>query len=322
MMGKSVRWLLLAAIVAGIAVILLMRHRHQENLKSGLAARLQLVVRSGDAAELSCSQVAAEGPLVLLALGQSNAANHGSLDHLHAEPLTLVVEGKCIKAVDPLPGGTGNGGSIWQRLPAALRERQITRPFVVSVLAVGASSIDEWTRPDSALRRRLVEHLASLRGLDLPPDLVLWQQGEADAHDGTSGSDYSQRLNALAAIIDEAGGNPPIFLARSTICRSPPNQEIRHAIESKTATDHRFRLGPDTDLLSGDRFRYDGCHLSSDGLASAARMWAASISTDASVTLLTPRQAGEADQAASSAAQSRSETGSSPSGKVALSVRH
>lgn len=288
MIGRRAKWLLPAVIACTMAVILFAGHRQKAHQQAELLAKLQQIVRIGNEPELSCREIVTEQPLVLLALGQSNAANHGAGVKPGAHAITLVVEGKCVTATDPLPGATGRGGSIWQRLPDALRERVHGKPIVLSVLAVDASSIAEWTSQDSALRQRLLEQLATLRQLGLPPNFVLWQQGESDARLATSGRDYSRQLDALAATISEAGIAAPIILARSTICRSAPAEEIRRAIESKAANDQRFRLGPDTDLLSGEGFRHDGCHLSIDGLTSAARMWAAAISDHAYKTSAPP----------------------------------
>lgn len=284
MTATNTKWLLPAIIACTIAILLVARQRQEEHQRSRLAARLQQIVPLGDESELSCREVAAAHPLVLLAIGQSNAGNHGARGEPAGAALTLAMDGKCVRAGDPLPGGSGRGGSIWQRVPAALREQLPGKTVVFSVLAVDASSIAEWTDRDGALSRRLVERIDSLRQLDLAPDFVLWQQGEADARQGTSGREYARQLDALAAIIGQAGVRAPILVARSTICRSEPNAEIRHAIESKAATDLRFRLGPDMDLLAGNGFRDDGCHLSVVGLETAARMWAASISAASSAT--------------------------------------
>lgn len=190
--------------------------------------------------------------------------------------MTLVTEGKCIKASDPLPGGTGTGSSIWQRLPALLSTQKDSRPIVLSVMAVDATSIADWTAARSPLGARLTAHVTTMRQLGLAPDLVLWQQGEADARSGTGSGDYAAGLARLAAMLGEAGSNAPIILARSTVCLSGPNAAIRGAIESTVSRDRRFRLGPDTDTLSAETFR-EGCHLTSEGLESAAKMWAATI---------------------------------------------
>lgn len=60
-----------------------------------------------------------------------------------------------------------------------------------------------------------------------------------------------------------------------------PNTALRSAIESIATKDRRFRLGPDSDTLSSGTFR-NGCHLTSDGLDSAAKLWAAAIIGQAS----------------------------------------
>lgn len=251
-------------------------HGHDWN---ALNSRLGQIVPVGKHTELSCASLAAARPLVLLVLGQSNAANHGALSARPADPVTLIADGKCVKATDPLPGGTGTGGSIWQLLPAMLARGTVNRPVVFSVLAVDSTSIDDWTNGNSPLRGRLESQVASMRRLRLMPDFVVWQQGELDARIGTSQANYEQGLHRLAHILAESGVNAPIILARSTICRSAPSSAIRSAVEAITTGDRRFRLGPDTDVLSGEILR-DGCHLTLDGLDSAARMWAKKISDE------------------------------------------
>jgi lysophospholipase L1-like esterase len=146
----------------------------------------------------------------------------------------------------------------------------------MSVLAVDATSIGDWTRPGSHLSKRLVDQIQALKKLGLKPDFVLWQQGEADARQGTSAAEYQQGLHALATVLRQAGVQAPLVLARSTVCRTLPNEEIRVAIEQTVATKPgNFVLGPDTDRLQGGIYRSDGCHFSQAGLKQAAAQWAA-----------------------------------------------
>ena len=276
MTRKALVWLSLLAIasMAGIAAYKFIAH---QRYSVSLIGRMEQIVVIGKHTEVSCAEVAATHPLVLLVLGQSNAGNHGALPSHTAEPVTLIAEGKCIRATGPLPGGTGQGGSIWQHLPALLSSQREPRSVALSVLAVNATSIEDWTHPSSPLRERLSAHVASMCHLDLAPTLVLWQQGEADALLGTSTYVYRYGLGRLATMLSEAGSSAPILLARSTICRSKPNAAIRSAIENIISGDPRFRLGPDTDTLSGNTFR-NGCHLTASGLDSAAKMWSETIS--------------------------------------------
>ena len=268
--------------MAIVAALVLTRFFDYQRRSGSLAARLEQVVRVDGQPEISCAEVAASHPIVLLALGQSNAGNHGSSSERKTAPVSLVSEGKCIKATDPLPGGTGRGASIWQRLPGLLSMKSISRPIVLSVLAVDATTIEEWTRSGSPLRERLSSHIGAMRRVGMTPDLVLWQQGEADARQRTSSADYLSGLDRLISILDEAGSHVPVLLARSTICRSSPGLLVRSAIDAKTASTEtrRFRNGPDTDRLQGREFRDDGCHFSAQGLDRVASMWAETITAE------------------------------------------
>jgi Carbohydrate esterase, sialic acid-specific acetylesterase len=240
-----------------------------------LRAALNQVVSSGQAPERSCAGVAAAKPLVLLALGQSNAGNHGALQA--SERVVVIADGKCVWASDPLPGSTGSGGSIWSRLPRSIRLRGSERPVVLSVMGIDATSIEDWTAPRSDLRQHLILRLQEMARLNLMPDLVLWQQGEADARAHVSTARYQAGLTGLAEVLQAGGSRVPILLARSTLCRSKPDEAIRKAAANMVAVDARFRLGPDTDALQGGEYRIDGCHLSLAGLDEAAMAWAKAV---------------------------------------------
>lgn len=251
----------------------------QQNTR--LAAILGSIVKVTSEPEVSCSELVKSDPLVLLALGQSNAGNHGAKGNGPIAPITLIAEGKCIKAVDPLPGGTGLGGSIWSRLPQFLAKAGMTRPVVIAVLGVDATSIEDWTTTDSVLNQRLTSQVKDMNRIGLKPDLVLWQQGEADARAGTTKNDYGANLDQLAGTLQKAGSAAPILLAQSTKCRSAVAQPIRDAIEEKIVSNGIFRRGPDTDSLGAEHLRFDGCHFMVSGLEAAARMWFTTILANA-----------------------------------------
>ena len=102
--------------------------------KVALEAKLGQIARVGAEQRVSCASIAAQRPLVVLVIGQSNAANHGVLAQGAAQPVVLVAEGQCILAVDPLPGGTGRGASIWQRLPQYFSRLEPDKPLVLAVM--------------------------------------------------------------------------------------------------------------------------------------------------------------------------------------------
>lgn len=242
--------------------------------KTALEAKLAQIARVGGERRVSCASIAAQRPVVVLAIGQSNAANHGVLARGAAQPVVLVAEGQCILAVDPLPGGTGRGASIWQRLPQYFARLEPHRPLVLAVMGVDATSIEDWVGQKSPLGARLESQVKSMQALDLLPNVILWQQGEADARLGTAASAYGTGLGKLAKILDQAGSSAPIVMARSTVCRSSPYAPVRYAIEAKAAGNPRFWLGPDTDTLLGADLRPDGCHFSALGLDRASQLWA------------------------------------------------
>lgn len=242
-----------------------------------LRLQLEAIVPVESAHAVACAPLAARHPVVILALGQSNAANHGTKSSTADAPIPLIAQDHCTMATDPLPGSTGSGGSIWLRLSHLLTRQAPDRPWVMSVMGIDATSIGDWTQQNSPLRHRLRQQISTMQAMGFAPQLVLWQQGEADARLGTSSKAYREGLEQLAAILDDAGLNAPILMARSTVCRSAPDGRIRSAMELQAQENSRFLLGPDTDTLTGTGLRSDGCHFSSDGLDRAAQLWAASI---------------------------------------------
>lgn len=264
--------LLTLAILASLAVATRGRQKF-----ASLDARIHDTVPIQGHQEVSCPEIAKQRPLVLLALGQSNAANHGEPGLEPSGTVLVFAEGKCVISAAPLPGGTGRGGSIWQYLPSHLVPAIGSRPVVLSVIGVDATTIDEWTSEGSPLKAMLSRRIASMQSSGLAPHLILWQQGEADAQRGTDAAAYSAQLDKLEAALAGAGASAQILLARSTVCRSPPNSPVRAAIDSKTIFHKTFRAGPDTDALSGPQFRTDGCHFTKVGMIASARLWASFV---------------------------------------------
>lgn len=227
-------------------------------------------------------------PLVLLVLGQSNAGNHGLAGQSRSLSVQVMDAGVCAVATDPLPGATGRGSSLWSLLPDKLRELGLTGPVVLQLLAVDATTLDDWVRDGSPLRQRLQTTLAANARSGLSPALVLWQQGEADARAGTSAQAYRQGLQALASLLAEQGIAAPVLLAQSTVCRSAPAAPLRQAVGALISQDTRFAAGPDTDALNQAGQRHDGCHWSDAGRTAATQAWANAIAGQPAAQALRP----------------------------------
>ena len=67
---------------------------------TGLRAHMATLVPVGNAERQSCNALVAHRPIVILALGQSNAGNHGALEARSESrsplALTMVAQGECI----------------------------------------------------------------------------------------------------------------------------------------------------------------------------------------------------------------------------------
>ena len=270
-------WLLpLALVVVAVAA----RQSGTTATSSGdLTARIRGVVPQRDGPLRRCD-VRKPGTVVLLVLGQSNAGNHGGRAKngpSAANPTVTVFNGSgCASLQDPLPGATGQGQSIWSHLEPAFAQRGRARDVVLAVVAVEGTSMEEWTADASPLKAHLQNRLAAFKQAGLVPDLVLWQQGEADARAGTQAAAYVSRFEALRAQLRDSGVRAPIVMAQSTMCNNGGSADVRQAIAQLSARHADLRVGPDTDTLRGP-MRDDGCHFSEAGLQAAARLWAVAI---------------------------------------------
>ena len=243
---------------------------HARSLKQQLA----MIERRQPGAEIPCAPRAAQRPMVLLVLGQSNAANHGT-PLAPAAAIPVFFRGRCFAAQDPLPGGSGEGASLWPLVAANLGGQLHARPLLFAQLAVESTTIADWTRA-GPLRDALRAEMAALARAGLAVDLVLWQQGEADAKAHTSTQAYQQGLAELRRSLDAGGVRAPVVAALSTWCPGSNGSQVRAAIRQFANSGKAFIVGPDTDALQG-AMRSGGCHFSAAGLSAAAAQWTATL---------------------------------------------
>ena len=272
----GVRNLAVAAIVALAAFAAAWSWRAADAVRDArnaraLASRVHAIQPAHASEALPCPGLRGEPkPVVLLALGQSNAGNHGE-EPSRAKGGVVWDDGRCYAIADPLPGATGSGGSIWSRLAAMLADDVAPASVELVVLAVDATSVDDWTTP-GPLRARLDAILAALRASGVDVSAVLWQQGESDAMLQTPPERYAAALASLVAALRRAGVQAPVLIARSTRCGAEPGDAIRDALAHVAAGGDAVHPGPDTDAL-GDDLRVGGCHFNARGLDAAARLW-------------------------------------------------
>lgn len=211
--------------------------------------------------------------MVALVFGQSNAANFGESRRTAGPRVLVLVNGKFVRAADPLPGANGVGGSVWTRLGDKLIASGRFDRVIFIAAAVGGTEIAEWT-PEVKKHFKLVEaqiRAAHARGLTITH--LLWHQGESDAALLISPSDYRLRFLAMLRGVRELGVTAPVFVAQATRCGGyPENKDIRWVQRDIVNHDLGIWQGPDTDSL-GPEYRHDGCHFSTRGLDAHARLW-------------------------------------------------
>lgn len=237
------------------------------------AVELHPLLRS-DLHPVECAGLRGTGKLmVAIAFGQSNSANYGDAKASSGPGVYTFYEGICFKASDPLPGATGNGGSVWTRLGDMLVGGRDYDRVIFAPIGVGNTRIADWA-PGGQLHERLTRAIDELRAAGLEPTHLLWHQGESDY--ATPAAIYEAGFRAMLGSIRARGVNAPIFVSVATWYENIINQEIQKAQRSLVNPGAGIFAGPDTDRL-GIPYRHDGAHFNSEGMRAYAELWLRAI---------------------------------------------
>jgi hypothetical protein len=220
---------------------------------------------------------------LILAIGQSNAANHAEQRYTTKFPTKVYNhwEGKCYVAESPLLGASGEEGEFITQLADKLISNGTYKAVIIVTAAIGSTPVAEWQQ-GGRLNTML---LSTLHGLNAGFHVteVVWHQGEADMQYGTSTAAYVASLTSLLASLKAAHVDAPAYVAIATKCPAgdwnpvnPISVAQRSVIDSGLA-----RLGADTDaLLSESDRRPDGCHLSASGQDRVSSAYAEAIASN------------------------------------------
>jgi hypothetical protein len=230
------------------------------------------VYRPGKLAPVACPTDA----FVLLALGQSNAANAAGHRFAAKRDVVAFYGGQCYPAAGPLPGASDNLGSVWPLVGDLLIERGAATRVVIVAAAMGGSRVADWASP-RLLGGQLEELLGSLRGSGLAPSAVAWMQGESDHR--TAPDAYVRDLRSVfERVWRQFPIRAPVIVAQTTYCAGRDSPGIRAAQAALVAAEH-VHAGPDTDRLTQANYRYDDCHFSEQGVRALAPLWADAIAS-------------------------------------------
>lgn len=226
---------------------------------------------------VACDDIEREATLVVLVLGQSNAANFAATRSGVAAGVYSFYRNQCYAARDPMLGADGTGGSVWPRLGNMLVAGGFAANVVFANVAVGGTAISQWI-PGTENYRRVVQTIRELHESGFEISRVLWHQGESDAALGTTKADYMEQFERILAGLRSVNVEAPVYVSQATWCFGRSSTDI--AAAQKTLVDwvHGTRAGPNTDALRAAEYRYDGCHFSDRGVDAAARLWFRALS--------------------------------------------
>ena len=219
------------------------------------------------------------GTTVILTFGQSNAANSGEERYAARGQVHVfnIFDMRFYRAIDPLPGASHDGGSVWGRLGDKLIDAGVAPSVLFVPIAFGATYVQDWA-PGGPHHRRLLFALHRLKSARIKIDMLCWHQGEADAnHTSMSADEYCGYFRSMLREVREAGVDAPVYVALATLCEEAPHPfqnraEIRRGQRKLISIRDRILPGPDTDVI-GIEHRRDGCHFAASGQQLAAQAW-------------------------------------------------
>lgn len=214
--------------------------------------------------------------MVILAFGQSNSANFGQTGYRPKHEVYSYFRGSLYRASDPMFGADGLKGSVWTRLADMLVDSGMCDRVVFVTIGIGATPVQCWT--DGECSEYLRDTLEGLRSDNIRLTHILWHQGEQDNLQRTGHTEYTARMNRLLAMIRGYGQDAPLYVSMASwhpndFDKSFISKEVRQGQADFINNNQGVLLGPDTDTLVSEKYRYDRVHFSSEGLDAFARLW-------------------------------------------------
>jgi len=233
--------------------------------------------------EVSCPKQDSS-TIVILAIGQSNSANHAEKKFSTQFPKRVVnyYLGKCFTAESPLLGASGDEGEYLTPMADLLIANRSASQVVILSKSIGQSTISDWIK-GGKLMSELVSTLHSF-STKYEVTHVVWHQGESDFMKGTTSREYYDSFITLHNLLVAEKVHAPVYSFISTKCgynpKWIPDNNISIAMR-QLINDGVARLAVDTDLilLPEDRrpqspSQEPNCHLSKGGQVKIAKLLA------------------------------------------------
>ncbi len=200
--------------------------------------------------------------MVAICMGQSNAANHGDIKMTASESVKVLNGLELVQASDPLPGASGEGGSVWTRLGASLITRDVFDEVVFIPIAVGGTAVSEWS-PDGKYNPKFLDACDRARQAGQDVTHVFWHQGERDTALKSGYDHYLGHITEVVSTIRTALPLAKIIVCSASYRFGETNEHVRAAQEAITENNGVIR-GPNTDKIGG-QWRHDNLHFNADG---------------------------------------------------------
>ena len=219
---------------------------------------------------------------VILALGQSNSANHADLRFESKYPSKVInyFNGLCYYASSPLLGASGVRGEFLTPRADFLIESGVYDKVIIVPVGVGDTAIRRWNMKADLgpVLSKLLNQLSQRYQITS----VIWHQGERDYIDDTPEIEYKKDFVLFKTILKNSGVNAPIFIGISTRCGNPilwqKDNPIANAQLSLIDNKNVFLgINSDRDLESNDRGFLNPCHFNAIGQVKVAKQYSKAI---------------------------------------------
>ena len=201
--------------------------------------------------------------LHILAIGQSNLANHGDTKS-QTELGSVLFGGKSFPMADPILGGTGKKGSIWPRFCEQLYVSENRTRLLLSLQAQGGTSVKDWA-DGGKCNLILMDTLLGLLSATHPVNLIVWHQGERDTFLKTSKSDYVEAFKSLYYCVQNHLPDARWLVCRASYRMGVTSGAVIDAQNEVITTLPNCAPGPNTDEMD-EVYRSDNTHMNDKGL--------------------------------------------------------
>lgn len=213
---------------------------------------------------------------IFITYGQSNSANHGLVSINNYPNVYQFFFGDVYEYKNPSLGTTGLRDSVWGLVGNKLVAQNIFSQVIFANTAWGGRSINDLK--GGHYLDYLIDTYNELSNHFDKVDGILYHQGESD-NDPEKVNLYYANFYEFVKTLNENGIKIPIYLSQASYCTPalPVNKNLTD-IQRKLITDHDYIFeGPNTDLLTDTKFRFDQCHFSEKGNDKFAEMWVESL---------------------------------------------